>query len=378
VSKERILFVLDALYVGGTETHVLGLAKELMEKNVFVAIVARKEGSLLKSFEALNCPIHHIDFPRTLKLEKMHEKNLVEKIEEIIESEKITLVHFHQTPSGYLSGKAAKNKEIPTIFTVHGTYYPNHEIRMLLEFTHTVICVSPPLKEYIQSFGIKTTYLVPNGINLAEYPLNKTYEELKKELKIPKESIVVVYASRMAWAKAKVCTMFLRACKDLKINVLPNLHVIVVGGGSRLNDIKNLAQYIEQLGNNSFVHIVGEQKNMHAYYSIADCVVGTGRVALEAMASNKTVLAVGNHGYFGIVTKENLDEAWAHYFGDHGSTMPSSRHTIRDNLKKVLVDKEFLKLNGLQSREIIEEKFNIQKIADEMIKIYSETVKGGT
>lgn len=378
LANERVLLVVDGLYIGGTETHVLELAKELIKNNVFVSIVARKEGSLLSYFKELNCPIYHIDFPRTLKLENTHENKLVEEIERIIETEKINLVHFHQTPSGYLSGMAAKNKGVPTIFTVHGTYYPNHEIQRLLKLSDFVICVSPPICDYISSFGVEDTHLIPNGINLEDYPTNRTSEELKKNLKIPEDSIVVTYASRIAWAKAKACSMFLRACKDLKINPVPNLHVVVVGGGNRLNDIKDLAHYIENLCNRSFIHIVGEQKDMHPYYSIADCVVGTGRVALEAMASEKTVLTVGNHGFFGVVTKENIGEAWEHYFGDHGSKSPCSRHVLRDSLKKILLDKEYLKLNGIESREIVVEKFNIQNVSKEVLKIYSEAIKGGS
>lgn len=378
VSKERVLLVTDALYIGGTETHVLGLAKELLKNDVFVSFVARKEGSLVSSFEALNCPIYHIDFPKTLDLKEKHEKELIGKLEEIIEKQKITIVHFHQSPSGYLAGKAARNKGIATIFTVHGTYYPNHEMRKLLQLSNAVICVSPPLCDYIKSFGVEHPYLVPNGINLEEYPRDASYEELKKELNIPKDSPVALYASRITWAKASVCSMFLRACKDLKLNPIPNLHVIIVGDGDKLRDIKNLTQIIEKACKDSFIHIVGEQKNMHAYYSMADCVVGTGRVALEAMASEKPVIAVGNHGYFGMVNKDNIDEAWNHYFGDHGSKSPCSRHILRNDLKKYLLNQEQLKLNGIVSREIVAEKFNIQNVATDIIKIYSETSKGGT
>ena len=378
VNKERILLVLDALYIGGTETHVLGLAKELIKNNVFVSIAARKEGSLVSYFEALNCPIYHVEFPRTLTLEEEHEKELVGRIEEIIEFEKITHVHFHQSPSGYLSAKAAKNQGIATVLTIHGTYYPDHEIRKLVEFSESVICVSPPLCEYVRSFGIENPNLVPNGINLEEYPSDSRNDELNNELNIPKDSIVVLYASRITWAKANVCSIFLRACKDLKLNTIPNLHVVVVGDGDRLGDIKNLAQMIEKQCSDSFIHIVGEQKNMHAYYSIADCVVGTGRVALEAMASEKTVLAVGNHGYFGVVHKENIEEAWNHYFGDHASNSLCSRHVLKDNLNRLLLNKEYLKINGSESRVIVKENFNIQQIAMQIAKIYSKTLKGGS
>ena len=377
VYKERILLVVDALYVGGTETHVLTLAKELIKNNIFVSIAANKTGSLLNSFEALNCPIYHIDFPRTIELAKKHEMELIGQIEKIITAENISHVHLHQTPSGYLAGKAAKNKGIPTVLTVHGTYYPNHEIQELLKLSDKVICVSPPLCDYVKSFGIEHPYLVPNGINLEENPLNPSSEEMKNALNIPQDSVVVVYASRIAWAKAHVCSTFLRACKDLKLKAIPNLHVVVVGGGNELSNIQFLGQMIEEMCNDKFIHIVGEQLNMNAYYAMADCIVGTGRVALEGMASGKQVIAVGNHGYFGIVNDSNFEEAWIHYFGDHGSKVACSRHILRDDLKKLLINKEQLKLNGIESRKIAEQRFNIHTVAQRILEIYSMTTKGG-
>lgn len=378
MNNKRVLLVIDALYIGGTETHVLGLAKELIKNDVFVAIAASKAGTLVSSFESLNCPIHHIDIPRTLKPDGKLEKELVGKLESIIEAEKINLVHIHQFPSGYLAGKAAKNKGIATVLTIHGTYYPDHEIHKLLELSDSIICVSPPLCNYIKSFGIQNPVLIPNGINLEDYPQDVSSEEIRKELNITEESIVVLYASRITWAKASVCSTFLRACKDLKLNPIPNLHVIVVGGGDRLVDIKNLAKTIEKQCKGPFIHTVGEQNNMHGYYSMADCVVGTGRVALEAMATGKPVIAVGNHGYFGTVNKNNIDEAWNHYFGDHGSKTACSRQILRDDLKKLLLDNDQMKLYGKESREMVEEKFNIQKVVMDMLEIYSDTLKGGS
>lgn len=378
VDRVRILLVIDALYIGGTETHVLGLAKELIKNNIFVAIAAQKNGSLVNSFEELQCPIYHIDFPKTISLPKEHELELVQKIEQIIEFENISHIHIHQTPSGYLAGQAANSKGIATVLTIHGTYYPNHEIQELFKLADAVICVSPPLCNYAKTFNIENPYLVPNGINLEDYPGNSSSEEIRNELKIHEDSIVLLYASRIAWAKAHVCSIFLRACKDLKLSLFPNLHVIIVGDGDKLDDIKFLSQKIEETCNDTFIHVVGEQKNLNAFYGAADCIVGTGRVALEAMASEKQIIAIGNHGYFGIVNNDNLEEAWNHYFGDHGSIVPCSRHIVRDDLTKLLMDKEQLKLNGKKSREIVKEKFNIQTVTQEILKIYSETKKDDT
>lgn len=375
VTEKRILLAVDAFYIGGTETHVLSLAKELIKNNIFVAIVANKTGNLVNSYEALNCPIYHIEFPKSITLEETYETELIKQIELIIETEKISHVHIHQTSSGYLAGKAAKNRDIPTIITIHGTYYPNHEIEELLKLSDEVICVSPPLCDYVKTFGVEHPFLVPNGINLEDYPIDLAERDIRNELKIPEDATILLYASRITWAKAHVCSIFLRACKDLKVGEIPNLHVIVVGDGNKLDEITSLARTIEGICGEAFIHIVGEQNNMHPYYSIADCVVGTGRVALEAMASEKQVVAVGNHGYFGIVDTNNFQEAWSHYFGDHGSKAVCNRHQLSDDLKKILRDTEQLRHNGIKAREIIEEMFNIQTIVKKILKIYSQQTK---
>lgn len=132
----------------------------------------------------------------------------MKELEKIMENENITHVHIHQTPSGYLAGRAAENKNIPTIITIHGTYYPNHEIQELLKLSDAVICVSPPLCNYVKTFEIENPYLIPNGINLNDYPRNSQVKDIRSELQIPKDAPVLLYASRITWAKAQVCSIF--------------------------------------------------------------------------------------------------------------------------------------------------------------------------
>lgn len=60
---------------------------------------------------------------------------------------------------------------------------------------------------------------------------------------------------------------------------------------------------------------------LHAYYA-ADVIVGTGRVALEAMACAKPVVAAGVAGYCGVVKPQNIDKVIQCHFGDHGAFVP--------------------------------------------------------
>ena len=62
---------------------------------------------------------------------------------------------------------------------------------------------------------------------------------------------------------------------------------------------------------------------------------------------------------------------------DHGSKSPCNKHLLKDDLKKLLHNMEQLKRNGASYRKVIEEKFNIQTIAKEVLKVYAQTIKRG-
>lgn len=116
----RILMVLDSIEVGGTETHVFSLAKEMLRKGIHIAIVGNK-GRMIDKFYDLGCPIYEVDFPYTLNIEEEKRNELISQVEQIIEKEDISLVHAHQTPSAYLTFSVAKQKEFPPFsrYTAH-------------------------------------------------------------------------------------------------------------------------------------------------------------------------------------------------------------------------------------------------------------------
>lgn len=367
--------VLDSIDVGGTETHVASLAEEMVQKGIGVVIVSRG-GALIDRFKRIGCPIYQVNFPFTLNIPPEQQSYLTQQIKKIIIDEKISLVHAHQTPSAYLSFQPAKALGIPTVFTVHGTYYSNAELVKVLQISSKIVCVSPPIQKFVQQITSNPSVVIANGIDTNEYsPVDAS--QLRSKLGIPEGAPVLLYSSRLAWTKANVCMTFLRACKDLRITTHPNLHVVVVGGGPRSKEIQDITNTIHRTTIDKFIHLTGEMyDDLQRYYSLADCVVGTGRVALEAMACSKPVIAVGSHGYFGIVSSENYEKAWHCYFGDHGSNQPVSRYTIAGDVRKLFSSQEELKEAGQQSREWMLDTFNIKHRVANLLELYGDLLGG--
>ncbi|MDU5145068.1 MAG: glycosyltransferase family 4 protein [Paenibacillus dendritiformis] len=364
----RVLMVLDSLAIGGTETHVLSLVKGLQTIGV-KPVYCGANGLMYNSFAQAACPIHAVDLTAGAFMLDSSLQQTNRTLKQIMRYRKIDVVHVHQTPSGMYAAMAAQELGIPVVFTVHGAYYPEEQLVRTARCSGAIISVSKPVQRYLHNLGI-TSLLVPNGVDPEEfYPAPS--HALRNSLRIPDNATVVVYASRLAWDKAIVCTMLIKAAERLRATDLPNLHLVVVGDGIQFSEICEMADAVHDHTGQTFIHMAGNQTKIRDYFALGDIVVGTGRVALEAMACGKPVLAIGNHGFFGLVEPSVYGQAWDYYFGDHDSQCKTTEEAIAESLKKALADRDALKEIGAQGRRWTLKHFDIQKIVARMDEIYT-------
>jgi glycosyltransferase involved in cell wall biosynthesis len=363
-SPLSVLMALDSMDAGGTETHVLSLAAALINSGQRVSLIS-SGGPMRPQFEEAGCSIFLFDFRAASSAAAA---DRLARLRDVMREQKIDIVHVHQTPSGLFAARAAEQLAIPMIFTAHGTYYPQAGMKTMLASSKAVISVSPPVGRYIEQLGFTST-IVPNGIDLtAFYP--SEHSKLRSDLGIAEDAIVLVYASRLAWGKATACDTLLRAMKDLHQYGWDRLQLIVVGDGPKYEAIHALASFIQEESGRKFIHMLGKQSQMREYYNAADIVVGTGRVALEAMACEKPVLAIGNHGYYGWVEPDNYEQAWSHYFGDHGSYSRYSRYLLSSDIAQGCRRLEVLRAWGKEGRRWVEREFHIERALEQTINVY--------
>lgn len=374
ISKKelRVLLVLDQFNIGGTETHVLFLAKELIKKGVYVCILGGK-GELEKEFRGLNCKIYNVNFPSNVIRGGLLEKDLKEKISRVIKLEKINLVHLHQSPSGSLVLDVARELGVASVFTIHGMYY--HDIvSTKLQLADKIISVSYPTYDWLANYKIYGK-VIANGVNYDEFKTNFMGENIRKKYGIKKDDFVAMYCSRMAWGKIKTCENLIRVCRDIKIEEDIEIHALIVGDGPGYEELKKIGDKANEKIKKELIHFTGSQTNLPPFYNSSDIIVGTGRVAIEGMASKKPVIATGNNGYFGLVDENNFYEAWKMYFGDHFSKKPNNANYLYDDLKKFYsTGKDFdIKLNVIYEKS--KKLFEISNITDQIINVYLEAFK---
>lgn len=370
----RIMMVLDQFNVGGTETHILTTVRELMRRRIHVVVVGRK-GEMMDAFAALGCPIYELNFVTDQYLEnRAEEKNIVGQLKQIINIEGINLIHAHQIPSGHFAMMASEQLRIPVVFTVHG-HYSSLEAEILKK-SQSLICVSPSVYKNLPVKGV-AAHLIPNGVDTVQFnerPFVQT--DLRKELGISETAPLIMYAGRLSWEKADICRDMIEACRQLREEHFPDIHLLIVGEGRQSDSISELVNEVHEQTGEDFIHLLGNSFNMPRYYSISDTVVGTGRTAIEALASRRPVIAIGIKGFIGHVHPGNYEVTWSSWFGDHHADEMWSVPKIKQSLQQVLsLSDEEWEEQGWVSRNFVKGKFDIQKTTNALLEVYKDVLR---
>jgi glycosyltransferase involved in cell wall biosynthesis len=369
----RILMVIDQFNVGGTETYTLSLSRELVRKGAFVAVAGMK-GNLMGPFIGLGCPVYDLEFVSLAPEDDPQVRSRhIDMLKAIIASERIDVVHCHQSPSGRLALEAAKQTDTPVVFTVHGTYY---ESGFLTALRHgaSVIAVSPSVQRFLQTLGIGSK-VISNGVDPVEYDAyDYAYRSyMRDKLGIPESANVVLYAGRLAWEKADICEDVIRAAARMQLDGNDRLRLIIAGGGQNQDKIRKLALHVEQRVKRPFISFTGEVIHIREVYAASDCVIGTGRVGLEAMACRCPFICAGSKGFLGIVRPDNYQEVWDSWFGDHGSGPKLQQPMVADQITKIFTmeeqEKRFLVQSG---RNFVKEHFHISRTAEQILEVYHQ------
>ncbi|GAB7387085.1 hypothetical protein BSNK01_09210 [Bacillaceae bacterium] len=351
----RVLMVLDDLDIGGAQTHVLALANELVKRNVAV-FVAGKDGPLKKDFTALGCPVYTDVYGK-------------ERFKRWIKKSNVRVIHAHHLRSALQAARLSVKMGIPFIYTIHS--YSGKTLQKLLRIQRlqpTFISVSVPMRDWLKRHRIESV-LIPNGIDTERFTYVKD-ARVREELAIPAAAPVVLYASRLQGRKAKIGKLLVEAAREKLAAAFPDMHVLIVGDGKEFEKIKKIVNRKKRGVGKPQIHLLGSRSDLPALYSNSDCVVGTGRVALEALACRRPVVAVGTEGAVGIVEPNMFQRAWELYFGDHAARKKYSKSALARLVHEVLSSPQKRAAWGKEGRRFVKKRFHISRVVDQLLATY--------
>jgi glycosyltransferase involved in cell wall biosynthesis len=181
--------------------------------------------------------------------------------------------------------------------------------------------------------------VIENGIDLEEIErmrISIDVVEIKKTLGLQDSDKVALNVGRLVIQKDQKVLLEGFASFHSKN---PNWKLLILGGGLLENDLKQLAR---ELSIERAVIFVGEQRDVHPYYMISDCLISTSKIEgmsnthLEALAHGLPILSTktggtesivqeGENGYFIPEATEKAVEAALEKFEEADHTRMGER-----------------------------------------------------
>ncbi len=227
------------------------------------------------------------------------------------------IVHVHHPfVTGQLALRYCRPRGAPIVFTNHTRYdlYAQAYLPMVPEaLSETflqaympdfcascdlVIAPSAGLMKVLRGFGVQTPIeVVPNGIDARPFE-DVAERRSRAEFGLTDEDCVLIYLGRVA--PEKNLTLLLRAFTGAK-SVIENLHLLIVGGGPELDNLRDQAA---RSGVGACVHFVGpvSYEAVPGMLAVADAFVTTSLTEahplslIEALAAGLPAIGIASPG----------------------------------------------------------------------------------
>lgn len=371
--KCNLLMALMQLDIGGAETHVVELSKEL-KKRGYNIVVASNGGAYVDELEAFG--IKHYKLP-------LHSKKLLDVIaskkglKKIIEDEKIDIVHSHARIPSYILGKLYKSMKFPFVTTAHWVFNTKHGLKYLTNWGEKTVAVSEDIKEYLMK-NYKTPeeniFVTINGIDTEKFSPELDRTKVYEEFGFSDEDNVIVYISRMDEDRSLVGKQLINIMPKLD-KLVENLKLLVVGGGNDFENAKKMAETVNgELGREAVI-LTGPRIDINNLISPAKLFVGVSRSALEAMAEEKPTIIAGNEGYIGLFTEEKLQVGIDTNFCCRGCVESTEERLLQDIGEFFGMWDEDIEKISKYGRELILNNYSVSKMADDAQKAYNASLK---
>ncbi len=357
----NVLQLLPQLNFGGVETGTVDLAKYLV-KNGHKCIVISAGGELVSELEANG--IKHYRLPLDSKFFWVMFR-AADKLADIIKKENIEIVHARSRVPAWVGFMATRKTRATFLTTAHG-HYSHHIFSYMMGWGKYTIVPSAVIgKHMMEDFGVPfgNIRFIPRSVDLEKYVFRKSEVKSKTEF-------IVGMIGRITPIKGQL--YFLKAMARV-VRSLPYVKAWIVGGISpgKDNYMEELEVWTRRLGLSAFVEFLGNRRDIPDILSRLDCLVmpsiaeeAFGRVIVEAQASGVPVVATKVGGVV-----EIIDD------GQDGLLVyPKDPECLAEAILKILKDSSLASKLAENARKKVEEKFSLEKMAQETLKVYGEAL----
>jgi glycosyltransferase involved in cell wall biosynthesis len=291
--KLRVCLVIPTLDQGGAEKQLSLLARGLKREEIEpIVIVLTRTGPREQELLASGVQVHHIH--KRFKLDPFAWLRLRALLKQL----QPDLVHTWLFAANAYGRSAALSAKVPVILGSERSVDPWKNAlqfwidRYLAKRTQGLTANSQGTIDFYASHGIAASqfHLIPNGIEPLK-PSTLTREQAMERLGIPTESKVILSVGRL-WPQKGYKNLIWSA--QLLHGVHNDLKYMIIGDGP---ERQRLEQYRDNILSNSYVHFLGERRDVHELLPHCDVLwngshyEGQSNVILEAMQAGAAVVA---------------------------------------------------------------------------------------
>lgn len=318
----HILMVIEQMYLGGLETHVMTLCRQLIARKHTVYIYLA----------------HSVGPWRT-----MLAKAGATLVHSPVEAESLDLIHLHVWGETALQALFwSEQLRIPLVATYHGQYkFHLEELRGKAKF----ICVSRTVRDFL---GIDAA-IIENGIDLEQFlpsplPYNRT----------------IAWLGRLDGKRWVTLDAIFRACEETQIKCK------VAGVFLRPEALGIIKKY-------SQAEWCGAIFDVSSFLKEIDAVITTSRGVQETMASGRIAIVGNNMWYGGVVTPETVTELRRNSFmaWHSGPFIPSK---LAADLNQLYQDPAVMAELGRWGAEYARREFPAAKMSAATEEVYRQAV----
>ncbi|MDY3929239.1 MAG: glycosyltransferase [Clostridia bacterium] len=371
--KCNLLMALMQLDIGGAETHVVELSKELSKRGYNI-IIASNGGAYVEELEKSG--IKHYKLP----LHSKKPKDMLtskKELKRIIKEEKIDLVHSHARIPSFILGRLHKSMKFPFVTTAHWVFNTKHGLKYLTNWGEKTIAVSEDIKKYLMDnyhTPEENIFVTINGIDTEKFSPQTDKKKICDEFNINENDNTIVYISRMDEDRSLVAKQLINVIPKLD-GIVENLKVLVVGGGNDFENVSALAEKTNEILNRKAIIMTGPRTDINKLIAPAKLFVGVSRSALEAMAEKKPVIIAGNEGYIGLFDESKLQVGIDTNFCCRGCE-ESTEERLAQEIGEFfgMWDEDIEKISEY-GRNMIINNYSVTRMADDAEKAYTACLK---
>ena len=359
----KVLMLTDRMGIGGVETHIAELARGLRGMDVHVAILSGG-GEIANRLEQEGIMQYRVPTPCKHPLRLL---SLIRCVRRLVRQEGFDVLHAHSRVCAFAL-RFCCGLGAARIVTVHARFSHGPLLRRASYWGEWTVAVSEDLCTYVcdvYRLPAARVRVISNGIDGDRFrpPAARTSS--------PPPSILC--ASRLDEDCSLAAEMLCALAPYLHARY-PQLRIRIAGGGDRYARICAMADEVNTRVGKQIIQPLGFVEDMVPLLQACTVFVGVSRAALEASMCERAVVLCGNEGYFGMLTRENMDRAALSNFCARGCPPPTMT-ALADDLSALLDSPQLRQKTARDCAERIRQCFGSKDMAKGTLDLYRQAIR---